>query len=162
MNASNLLEAASEDARAITDPLDAAEEVQLRSSYGADSEVRIKGQLRRAMESAAKDLARRQKTRATRVLRDQVDRALVDLLGFYRDVLLVQLDAPIALINDEMRPQLTKLAMAGVPTDTGRRLRAIGHAREQLAANVTPILALESLMVELKDPWIRSTMDVSA
>ena len=80
---------------AITDPMDEAEEVQLRASYGADSDVRIKGQLRRSMESAAKELARRQKTRATRVLRDQVDRALLDLLGFYRDVLLVQLDARV-------------------------------------------------------------------
>lgn len=162
MHASNLLEAASEDAKAITDPMDEAEEVQLRASYGADSDVRIKGQLRRSMESAAKELARRQKTRATRVLRDQVDRALLDLLGFYRDVLLVQLDAPIGLINDEMRPQLTKLANAGTLADTGRRLRAIGYAREQLAANVTPIMALESLMVELKDPWIRSTVRAGA
>jgi DNA polymerase-3 subunit delta' len=154
--AANLLDAASEDAAALTEPIDQAEEASLRTSYGADGSSRIKGQLRRSMEAAAKDLTRRQKVRSTRVVRDQVDRALVDLIGLYRDVLVIQLDAPVALINEEMRPQLAKLASAATPTDTGRRLQAIGYAREQIAANVTPIMALESMMVELKDPWIRT------
>jgi len=154
--AANLLDAASEDAAALTEPIDQAEEVSLRTSYGADGSSRIKGQLRRSMEAAAKDLTRRQKVRSTRVVRDQVDRALVDLIGLYRDVLVIQLDAPVALINEEMRPQLARLASAATPTDTGRRLQAIGYAREQIAANVTPIMALESMMVELKDPWIRT------
>lgn len=156
--ASNLLEAASEDAAAITDPLDQGEDSNLRAAYGADGEVRIKGQLRRSMESAGKDLARRQKVRTTRVVRDQVDRALVDLIGLYRDVLVLQMGAPVPLINEEMHPQLSKLAAQATAADTGRRLKAIGYAREQLAANVTPLLALESMMVELKDPWIRTSV----
>jgi len=156
--ASNLLEAATEDAKAITEPLDQAEEESLRSSFGADGEVRLKGQLRRSMESAGKDLARRQKVRSTRVVRDQVDRALVDLIGFYRDVLVIQLEAEVALINEEMRPQVMKLAGSGAAADTGRRLKAIGYTREQIAANVTPMMALESMMVELKDPWIRTSV----
>jgi hypothetical protein len=57
-----------------------------------------------------------------------------------------------------MRPQLTQLARQGVANDTGRRLRAISYARAQVQANVTPLLAMESLMVELKDPWIRSAI----
>ena len=36
-----------------------------------------------------KELERRQRSRATSVQRDALDRALVDLAGFYRDVLLV-------------------------------------------------------------------------
>lgn len=156
MNARNLLEAATEDAKAITDPLDEAELAQMRRVYGADGDVRIKGQLKRSMDSAAKDLAKQHKMRATRMLRDQVDRALVDLLGFYRDVLLLQLDAGVPLINDEMRPQLGKVAGSSSAVDTGRRLHAISYGRKQIGANVTPLLALESLMVELKDPWIRA------
>ena len=40
-----------------------------------------------------KDLERRQKSRATRAQRDALDRALVDLAGFYRDVLAHRLGA---------------------------------------------------------------------
>lgn len=154
--AGNVLQTANEDAAAITEPMDEVEDASLRSSFGADGEMRIKGQLRRSMESAAKDLARKQKVRGTRVVRDQVDRALVDLLGLYRDVLVIQMNAPVTLINEEMGPQLARLAADATTADTGRRLQAISYAREQIAANVTPIMALESLMIELKDPWIRT------
>ncbi|MCX6415102.1 MAG: DNA polymerase III subunit delta' [Actinobacteria bacterium] len=158
MNAANLISAATEDAKAITDPIDLFEEEQLASAYGAGADVRIKGQLKKSMDAAAKDLAKRQKTRSTRTVRDQIDRALVDLMGLYRDVLLIQVDSGVPLINEEMRPQLTQLARQGVANDTGRRLRAISYARAQVQANVTPLLAMESLMIELKDPWIRSAL----
>ena len=158
MNAANLISAATEDAKAITDPIDEFEDEQLASAYGAGGDVRIKGQLKKSMDAAAKDLAKRQKTRSTRTVRDQIDRALVDLMGLYRDVLLIQVDSGVPLINEEMRPQLTQLARQGVANDTGRRLRAISYARAQVQANVTPLLAMESLMIELKDPWIRSAI----
>lgn len=158
MNAANLISAATEDAKAITDPIDLLEEEQLASAYGAGSDVRIKGQLKKSMDAAAKDLAKRQKTRSTRTVRDQIDRALVDLMGLYRDVLLIQFDSGVPLINEEMRPQLSQLARQGGANDTGRRLRAISYARAQVQAGVTPLLAMESLMVELKDPWIRSAI----
>jgi DNA polymerase-3 subunit delta' len=158
MNAANLISAATEDAKAITDPIDLFEEEQLASAYGAGADVRIKGQLKRSMDAAAKDLVKRQKTRSTRTVRDQIDRALVDLMGLYRDVLVIQIDSGVPLINEEMRPQLAQLARQGVANDTGRRLRAISYARAQVQANVTPLLAMESLMVELKDPWIRTAI----
>ena len=158
MNAANLISAATEDAKAITDPIDEFEDEQLASAYGAGGDVRIKGQLKKSMDAAAKELAKRQKTRSTRTVRDQIDRALVDLMGLYRDVLLIQVDSGVPLINEEMRPQLTQVARQGVENDTGRRLRAISYARAQVQANVTPLLAMESLMIELKDPWIRSAI----
>ena len=158
MNAANLISAATEDAKAITDPIDEFEDEQLASAYGAGGDVRIKGQLKKSMDAAAKELAKRQKTRSTRTVRDQIDRALVDLMGLYRDVLLIQVDSGVPLINEEMRPQLTQVARQGVANDTGRRLRAISYARAQVQKNVTPLLAMESLMIELKDPWIRSAI----
>jgi DNA polymerase-3 subunit delta' len=118
--------------------------------------MRLKGQLKRSLDSAIKQLEQAQKRRRTRTIRDQVDRALVDLLGLYRDVMLIQTDADVALINDEMRPQLFQLAAAGTVEDTGRRLLAINYTRKQIESNVTPLMALEALMVELKDPWVRA------
>ena len=155
-HAANLLDAASDDAAAITEPLDAFEAEQLDASFGVGGEVRIKGQLKRSYDAAVKAMKQRQKTRGTRTVRDQIDRALLDLVGLYRDVLILQIDSDQALINEEMRPQLAQLAANGTANDTGRRLRAITYSRTQVQSNVTPLLALESLMVELKDPWIRS------
>ena len=154
--ASNLLESATEDAAAITDPLDAEEERRLLAEYGDGASGITPAKVKRLMASASKDLEKRQKTRRTRTVRDQVDRALVDLIGLYRDVLAVQFDAEVPLINEEMRPQIGQLAERSVPNDTGRRLAAISYCREQIDANVAVQLALESLMVELKDPWIRT------
>ncbi len=153
--AAALLAAATEDARAITDRLDATEDADLATEYGDGAAGITAARIKRLMSSAAKDLAARQKTRRTRTVRDQVDRALVDLLGLYRDVLAVQVGATVELINEQMSPQLGVLAASSTPNDTGRRLRAIAYCRQQIESNVTPQVALESLMVELKDPWIR-------
>jgi len=155
-SASNLLGAATDDAKAITEPLDAAEQSRLEATYGFGAEGVTKTKMDKLMKSAQKDLTESQKKRATRTVRDQLDRALVDLLGLYRDVLMIQLDSAVTLINDEMRPQLTQLAANGTANDTGRRLDAIEHTRAQIRANVAPLSALESLTVELKDPWIRT------
>jgi DNA polymerase-3 subunit delta' len=154
--AANILEAATEDAEAITAPLNQAEIEDLDASFGVGGSAAIKGQLKRSRDSALKDLTKRQKTRSTRTVRDQVDRALLDLLGLYRDVLVISMDALVPLINEEMRPQIQQLAATSTANDTGRRLDAISYARAQIQAGVTPLIGLESLMVELKDPWIRS------
>ena len=48
---------------------------------------------------ALKDLDDRQKSRATRLKRDALDRALLDLAAFYRDLLTVQLRAGVELAS---------------------------------------------------------------
>jgi DNA polymerase-3 subunit delta' len=153
-SATNLLDAATEDANAITVPIDEAERLNLLASYG-EAEGATRSRVKRLMASAEKDLDRRQKARRTRTLRDQVDRALVDLMGLYRDVLVIQFDSAVPLVNEELRPQLSQLGARSTPNDTGRRLQALAYTRQQITANVVLQLALESLMVELKDPWIR-------
>ncbi len=154
-SASNLLGAAADDAKEITDPIDEAENLNLMAEFGDGADGSTKNRIKRLSDSAKKDLARKQKARSTRVVRDQVDRALLDLMGLYRDVLVLQVDGEVSLINEEMRPQLGQLAARSTTNDTGRRLQALAYARQQIEANVAPQLALESLMVELKDPWIR-------
>lgn len=155
VNAANLLSAATEDAEAATQPRESAEADAVRAEFGSGSgEAPLRGAIRRSMDAALKDLQRRQRTRATRMVRDHVDRALVDLLGLYRDVLFTQFEVPLGLINEEMRPQVAKLAGASTPVDTARRMLAITHTRAQLAANVAPLTALEALMVQLKDPLV--------
>ena len=154
-SAANLLSAATEDAKAITDPLDEAESANVLAQFGDGAEGATRSRIKKLAVSSTKELTRRQKTRRTRTVRDQVDRALLDLMGLYRDVLVIQLDGSVSLINEEMRPQLGQLAERSTANDTGRRLQALAYGRQQIEANVTPQLALESIMVELKDPWIR-------
>ncbi len=153
--AANLLAAATEDAKAITDPIDDIELGDLQAEFGEGAGGITQARMKKLMSSANKTLLAKQKTRRTRTVRDQVDRALVDLMGLYRDVLVVQLDGTVPLINEEMSPQLAQLAARSTQNDTGRRLQAISYCRQQVDASVAPLLALESLMVELMDPWIR-------
>jgi len=153
-SASALLDAATQDARAITDPLDEAEKTSLLTAYGDGATGVTKSKVQRLVSSAMKQLEKQQKTRATRTVRDQIDRALIDLLGLYRDVLTVQVGADVDMINEEMRPQIERLAAQSTPSDTGKRLEALQYARAQVQANVAPQLVLEAVMVKLKDPWI--------
>ena len=154
-SAASLLASATEDAKAITDPLDAAEAANIAAQFGDGAEGATRSRIKRMADAETKKLDKRQRLRRTRTIRDQVDRALLDLIGLYRDVLVIQLRGSVPLINEEMRPQLVQLAERSTENDTGRRLLALSYCRKQIEANVTPQLALESLMVELKDPWIR-------
>jgi DNA polymerase-3 subunit delta' len=156
ISAQELLESATEDADSITEPLEVVEAEQLNASFGVDEGIRLKGQLRRSHEAAKKELAKRQKSRRTRTVRDQVDRALIDLMGLYRDVFIVQMDSGVDLINEEMLPQVQRIAAASTAEETAMRMQAITHARSSVLAGVAPIAALEALMVELKDPRLRA------
>jgi DNA polymerase-3 subunit delta' len=152
--AASLLGAATEDARTITDALDDREMADLRRAYGEGADGVSAARIERMASRAMKDLQKAQKSRRTRAVRDQVDRALIDLMAYYRDVLVIQLGGAVALINDEMRPQLQSEAALCNPADTTARLEALDRCRQSLAANGALPLILEGLMVELKDPAI--------
>jgi DNA polymerase-3 subunit delta' len=144
--AAALLEAAEADAAAHCDDLDSTENQNLAAVLGT-GRARARGSA-----GMVKDLERSQKSRRTRVTRDFLDRALVDVLGFYRDVLRVQAGAADDLVNDEMRPSIQRLAVSSTPTMTGRRMAAVVEARESLAANAAPLLTLEAMALRLRDP----------
>ena len=55
----------------------------------------------RGVAGAMKDLEDRQKSRATRIKRDTLDGALLELAAFYRDVLMMQLGADVELANED-------------------------------------------------------------
>ena len=153
--AEELLAMATEDAASITDPLDAREEESLMRAYGAGAEGVTKSRLDKLADRALKELRKMQASRRKRAVRDQLDRALVDLLTYYRDVLILQMDAGAPLVNDEMRTQLTQEAATSTATDTGRRLDAIERGRLAVQANGALPLVLEGMFVEIKDPLVR-------
>ncbi|MFN0281910.1 MAG: DNA polymerase III subunit delta' [Kineosporiaceae bacterium] len=144
--AGELVDVAAEESRAATTERDAAERAALLHSLGAEGS----GTLPPNVRSQVRQLEENQKRRATRATRDVLDRALVDLLSLYRDVLVVQLGAPVDLVNAEMADEIERLATQGSPADSVRRMEAIGEARERIEANVAPLLAIEALMVRLR------------
>jgi DNA polymerase-3 subunit delta' len=145
MAAGNLVDLAAEEARAATGERDATERAALLHALGAEGATTLPP----AVRSQVKALEENQRRRATRAQRDVLDRALVDLLSLYRDVLMVQLDAGVGLTNEEMSQQIGHAAAAWPPEATLRRMEAIGATRERIEANVAPLLAVEALMVAL-------------
>ena len=147
--AAALVRAAELEAEAVTEELNEPEKHALRRAFGEGSTGKGVATALRGGAGAMRDLEDRQKSRATRLKRDSLDRALLDLAGYYRDVLAVQLGASVELANAGRADELDDLARASAPGDTVRRIEAVMRCRERLAANVAPLLAVEELTLSL-------------
>lgn len=144
--AANLVEAASEEATAATADLDARERAALGEALG----VGAKGIKTRSPGAAMRDLEDQQKARAKRLQRDALDRVLTELTTYYRDVLTLQTKAGAPLINADLAAPIGKLAAASTPEATIGRIDAILECRTALETNVTPLLALEALLIRMQ------------
>lgn len=144
--AAELVGVAAEESKDATAERDATERAALLHSLGAEGVSTLPP----AVRAQVKQLEDNQKRRATRAQRDVLDRSLVDLLSLYRDVLVVQLGAGVDLVNAELAAEVERLARSSSPEASVRRMDAIGTARDRIAANVAPLLAIEALMVELR------------
>ncbi|HEY9499927.1 MAG TPA: DNA polymerase III subunit delta' [Terrimesophilobacter sp.] len=144
--ATKLLEVAADDAKSITEERDAEERDSALRSLG----VEPGGTIPPALRSQLKALEDDQKRRATRSLRDGLDRIMVDLLSLYRDILLVQLGSDVEPINLEIEGQLAAAARAATPAQTLATLDAIATARRRIDSNVSPALTLEAMLISAR------------
>jgi len=144
--ASNVLSVANQEAKPRSDALDAKEQTDLQLTYGAGT----RGVSTTGHAAAAKELQRRQKLRAKRLVRDSIDRTLLDLASYYRDVITVQLGSRAELVNEELRHDIDAMSRSTSGEATAGRLRAIFDTRELLEGEIAPLLALESLMISLR------------
>src|SRR5450631_3468756 len=147
--AAALVKAAEQEATAATEELDMPEREALRQAFGEGSTGKGVAKAVRGAAGALKDLEDRQKSRATRLKRDALDRALLDLASFYRDVLMIQANAGVELANSDHEAELRELASASSPEATLHRIEAIMRCRERLAASVAPLLAVEEMTISL-------------
>jgi DNA polymerase III subunit delta' len=152
--AARFLEIAGDDAKAITELRDAEERAHALHSLGLAPGQAVPPALRPQLKALEDD----QKRRATRSLRDGIDRILVDLASLYRDILLIQLDADVDLVNRELAEPMRRAAASATPARTLATLDAIQEARERIEGNVQPALALEAMLVSA----IRTTNDRGA
>ncbi|MGL5911727.1 MAG: DNA polymerase III subunit delta' C-terminal domain-containing protein, partial [Phycicoccus sp.] len=88
----------------------------------------------------------------TRLVRDVIDGALVDLLSVYRDALVVATGAGSALVNESSRAVVDQVAGAVDPVGLLRAVDAVSTARTRIGANVAPLLALEAMALDLRLP----------
>jgi len=147
--AAALVKAAEAEAAATTEELDEPEREALRRALGEGSTGKGVAAAVRGSAAVLRELEERQKSRATRLKRDALDRALLDLAGFYRDVLALQLGASVELANEVRSEELREQAAVVGPRDTVRRIEAIMRCRQRLEANVAPLLAVEELTLAL-------------
>ncbi|MEV7176903.1 DNA polymerase III subunit delta' [Kitasatospora sp. NPDC093679] len=144
--AQRLVDTAKADAEALAEAQDAKETDDLKAAYGAAEGSRAP----RGMAGAVKELEKRQKSRATRTRRETLNTALLDLLGFYRDVLALQFGSAGSLANEDHRQTLDRIAAAGPAESTLRRIEAVLACREALDRNVDPLLAVEAMTLALR------------
>jgi DNA polymerase-3 subunit delta' len=149
--AKDLVDAAQAEAARLTGDRDTAEKEALSTALGGGATGKgYTGGTPRGGAGALKDLEKRQKSRGTRTSRDALDRALVDLAAFYRDVLTIQLRTGTALIHDDLGEQAATIARATSPESTVRRIDAVLACRTALEGNVAPLLAVESMALALR------------
>lgn len=140
------LELAKKDADALTLERDELERANLLATLG----IPEGGTVPPALRADIKALEEAQKRRATRSLRDGIDRILVDLMSLYRDVLTIQLQASAELVNQDLKNSLDEVASSTNPAQTITKLEAMAEARVRIGANVRDLMVLESLAVALR------------
>ncbi|NCD16525.1 MAG: DNA polymerase III subunit delta' [Actinobacteria bacterium] len=145
LQAAALVDGATAEAKAAGAQRDEEERAELLRMLGVGD-----GPVPPAYRGQLRQLEEQQKRRATRAQRDHLDRAMVDLLAFYRDVVAVQLGAGVDLVNADVGEAVHALAARSTAEQTLRRMDAIGEARVRLAANVAPLLAVEAMLIALR------------
>jgi DNA polymerase-3 subunit delta' len=144
--AQTLVNLATEEAKATSESRDEIEIEKLQEAYG-------KGATGRGMATggskAVKELEKEQKSRATRMVRDSIDGALLDLATFYRDVLMVQTGTADSMINSGLRTEIERYASSSPAHTAVQKMTAIMEARKHLAMNAAPLVTCEALMCRL-------------
>lgn len=149
-SADELISAAEGDATEESKARDEAEKAELRTALGGDATGKGVAGAKRAAEAAVKALEKKQKSRATRTQRDTLDLALVDLAGFYRDVLVTGSGAEAVLTHPDHESQIVTAARQWTPESTLRRLEAVLACREAILWNVKPRIAVEAMVTTLR------------
>lgn len=150
--ADELVGGAEEEAAGRSRDRDEPEAQALSIALGAGGTGKGTAAAARGSAAQLKDLERRQKSRATRAQRDALDRALVDLAGFYRDALTVQSGAQTRLCHSDRETDIRRVARGLSAEGILRRLEAVLAARTALELNVKPRVAIEAMSVALRLP----------
>jgi DNA polymerase-3 subunit delta' len=144
--AQTLVDLATQEANSSSDERDEKEIEKLQEAYG-------KGATGRGMATggakAVKELEKEQKSRSTRMVRDYIDGALLDIATFYRDVMMVQSGNTESMINTDMREEIESYASSHPAHSTILKFGTLMDARTNLSHNAAPLVTCEALMCQL-------------
>ena len=150
--ADQLVGASEAEANALKAELDGVETEALQIALGGGGTGKGAAAAARGSAGALKDLERRQKSRATRAQRDALDRALVDLAAFYRDVLIAHSRAEVAPAHPDLDDDVRTVALRVSPAGVLKQLDAVLACRQALDLNVKPRIAVEAMTAALRLP----------
>ncbi|WP_194948717.1 DNA polymerase III subunit delta' [Actinomyces trachealis] len=144
--AADLVDNAEAESKATTAERDARERSELLRALGIETDAKVPPAIRAQVRQLEED----QKRRAKRARTDVLDRAMIDLLSFYRDVLVTQMGADVERVNVDLSDTVDQVAHSTTPVQSLARIAAIEECRERLRTSAAPLLALEALMVQLR------------
>lgn len=139
--AQQLVDRATAEAKEHADEVSREERSRFLRSAGIEGSA-VPPALRAQVRQLDEDAKRRQ----TRLVRDVLDRYLLDVHAVLRDVLTLQLDAGSPLVNPGVLDALEDAAASRGPRSTLALLDDVGTARARIAGNVPPLLAIEALL----------------
>ena len=146
MAADRLLETAKAQADAQVSERNAREKAELLRQLGMEEGESAT----KASRTMLRQLEEDQKRRSKRALTDAIDRALIDLLAVYRDVLMVQVGGEEELINTDLEDLVRAIAGESTASQTLARVDHIETARRRLVSNGNPLLVLEDMAISLR------------
>lgn len=118
-------------------------------AWGLDENMKIPASLRSHISAQINNAEEDEKRRRTRMQRDALDRELLYMAGFFRDVLLRQLGATLPLANPDYEDEVYNWADSCSVESILEKIAAIREARTRLTANVAPLLVIEAVLMEV-------------
>lgn len=142
--AQTMVDRATAEAKEHADVVAREEKERFLHSAGID-DGKVPPSLRSQMRQLEEDAKRRQ----TRLVRDVLDRYLLDVHSVLRDVLSRQLGTAAELVNIDVAPEIEQTAGQGSGKVTLGLLEAVQEARDRISGNVPPLLAIEALLARI-------------
>jgi DNA polymerase-3 subunit delta' len=152
-----LVRTATEEAASSVADREERERTALESSLGLGAKGRGAAKAQVGAAGRIKELEKEQKNRRTRLLRDSLDLALIDIAGLYRDAMMLAVGAseetePVGgFLHPDMRKVSAELARRNSAEALVRCIDAVSDCRETLGYNVKPEVALNAMVGRLKE-----------
>jgi DNA polymerase-3 subunit delta' len=143
--ANTLVELAKSQALVESEVRDEAELAKLKESYGTTG-----SKLATGGSKAVKELEKEQKTRNSRLVRDNLDRTLLDLATVYKDILLLQSNLLNQITNIDLQNRIKQKAQETPPESVIKSVNSILEARSSLKHNSASNLTTEALLLFLR------------
>lgn len=142
--AQTMVDRATAEAKEHADVVAREEKERFLHSAGIDD-----GKIPPSLRSQVRQLEEDAKRRQTRLVRDVLDRYLLDVHSVLRDVLSRQLGTAAELVNIDVAPEIEQTAGQGSGKVTLGLLEAVQEARDRISGNVPPLLAIEALLARI-------------